>query len=507
MKYRVNGLVDNAGCDYAPVVFEHSPTYYNLFGRIDNRARMGALVTDHMMIKAGAIHEANGGFLVLQAHDLLASPLSWQTLKRTLRSAEVRIENMGEQYTPLPTSTLRPKPIPVNAKIVIVGTPDLLRLLQALDQDFRRYFKVVAHFDTVMRRSPENVARYAAFVASRSREGGLRPFHKTAVARIIDYSSRLAEHQEKLTTRFMDVDDILTEANYWAGSAESGVVMDGHVERAIEQRRYRSGMTEDRLRELIEDGTIHISTEGGSVGQVNGLAIVVLGDAVFGKPNRITARVSLGRGHLVNVERETKLSGKIHDKGFVVLTGYLRGKYGRDKPLSLNASIGFEQSYSEVDCDSASSTELYALLSAISGIPIAQGIAVTGSVDQNGNVQAIGGATQKIEGFFEICKSKGLTGRQGVVLPRDNLKHLALHDDVSGAVEAGRFHIYGVSTVDEGIEVLTGIPAGERQEDGTYLDGTVHHFVEGRLREMAQTARDFAPTGVPGQDQEPAAAQ
>ena len=507
VKYRVNILVDNTSCEYAPVVFEHNPTYYNLFGRIDYRARMGALVTDHMMVKGGAIHEANGGFLVLQAHDLLASPLSWQTLKRTLRSGEVRIENMGEQYTPLPTSTLRPQQIPVDAKIVIVGTPDILRLLQVLDQDFRRYFKVVAHFDTVMERSPENVAKYAAFVAARSREGGLKPFHKTAVARIIDYSSRLTEHQEKLTTRFMDVDDILTEAHYWASSAGSSAVMGDHVEKAIEQRRYRSGMTEDRYRELIEEGTIFIPTEGEAIGQVNGLAVLSFGEVLFGRPSRITARVSLGRGQLVNVERETKLSGKIHDKGFMVLTGYLRGKYGGDKPLSLNASIGFEQNYSEVDGDSASSTELYALFSAISGIPIAQGIAVTGSVDQNGNVQAIGGATPKIEGFFEVCKRKGLTGRQGVIVPRDNLKHLALHDDVVGAVKAGRFHIYGVATVDEGIEILTGVPAGERQEDGTYLDGTVHHLVERRLQEMAHAAREFAATGVPGQDQEPAAAR
>ena len=507
VKYRVNELISNANCGYAPVVFEHSPTYYNLFGRIDYRARMGTLVTDHMMVKGGAIHEANGGFLVVQAHDLLASPLSWQTLRRTLRSGELRVENMGEQYSPLPTSTLRPKPIPVNAKIIIAGTPDILRLLQALDEDFRRYFKVVAHFDTVMQRSLENVAKYAAFVAARSREGGLKPFHKTAVARIIDHSSRLAEHQEKLTTRYMDVVDILTEANYWAGAAGSGTVMGDHVEKAIEQRRYRSSLTEDRLRELIEDGTLHISTDGENVGQVNGLALLALGDAVFGKPSRITARVSLGRGQLVNVERETKLSGKIHDKGFLALTGYLRGKYGHDKPMSLNASIGFEQSYSEVDGDSASSTELYALLSAISRVPIAQGIAVTGSVDQNGNVQAIGGATQKVEGFFEVCKAKGLTGRQGVIVPSDNLQHLTLNDEVVAAVEEGRFHIYGVSTVDEGIEVLTGIPAGERQEDGTYFDGTVHHLVESRLQEMAQAARKFAAIGVQGQDQQHAAAQ
>ena len=503
LRYRVNNLVDNTVCDHAPVVYEQNPTYYNLFGRIDYRARMGTLVTDHTMIKAGAIHEANGGFLVLQAHELLTNPFSWQTLKRTLRTGEVRIENMGEQYSPIPTSTLRPRPVPVNIKIVIIGSPEILRLLQTLDEDFHRNFKVAAYFDTVMERTPDNIARYAAFVADRSREQNLMPFHKTALARIIDYSSRLAEHQKKLTTRLLEVVDILTEANYWASAADSQTVMGDHVEKAIEQRRYRSGLVEDRYRELIEEGTIFISTDGEAIGQVNGLAVLSFGETLFGRPSRITARVSLGRGQLVNVERETRLSGKIHDKGFMVLSGYLRGKYGGDKPLSLNASIGFEQSYSEVDGDSASSTELYALLSAISGVPIAQGIAVTGSVDQNGNVQAIGGATQKIEGFFEVCKARGLTSRQGVLVPRDNLQHLTLNDEVVAAVAEGRFHIYGVSTIDQGIEVLTGMPAGERQEDGAYLEGTIHHLVEKRLREMAQAARQFAAANTPGQDSGP----
>ncbi len=507
VRYRVNNLVDNTTCDHAPVVFEQNPTYYNLFGRIDYRARMGTLVTDHTMVKGGAIHEANGGFLVLQAHELLTNPFSWQTLKRTLRTGEVRIENMGEQYSPIPTSTLRPKPVPVNTKIVIIGTPEILRLLQTLDENFHRNFKVAAYFDTVMDRTPENIAKYAAFVADRSRDQNLMPFHKTALARIIDYSSRLAEHQNKLTTKLMEVVDILTEANYWANAANSRIVMGGHVEKAIEQRRYRSGLVEDRYRELIEEGTIFIPTDGEAIGQVNGLAVLSFGEVLFGRPSRITARVSLGRGQLVNVERETKLSGRIHDKGFMVLSGYLRGKYGGDKPLSLNASIGFEQSYSEVDGDSASSTELYALLSAISGVPIAQGIAVTGSVDQNGNVQAIGGATQKIEGFFEVCKARELTNRQGVLVPRDNLQHLTLNDEVVAAVEEGRFHVYGVSTIDEGIEVLTGLPAGERQEDGAYLEGTVHNLVEKRLREMTQAVREFAANGVPSQDQEPAGSQ
>ena len=504
VRYRVNELVDNTARDNAPIVFEQNPTYYNLFGRIDYRARMGTLITDHTMIKGGTIHQANGGFLVLQAHELLTNPFSWQTLKRTLRTGEIRIENMGEQFSPLPTSTLRPKPIPISTKIVMIGTPEILRLLQALDEDFGRYFKVIAYFDTVMERTPENVSKYAAFVSARGRDKGLLPFHRTAVARIIDYSGRLAGHQDKLTTRFMDVVDILTEADHWATSTEGGVVMGEHIEKAIEQRRYRSSLAEDRYRELIKDDTIHIPTVGEVVGQVNGLAVLTFGEVSFGRPSRITARVSLGQGQLVNVERETKLSGKIHDKGFMVLVGYLRGKYGHDKPLSLNASIGFEQSYSEVDGDSASSTELYALLSAIASIPISQGIAVTGSVDQNGNVQAIGGATQKIEGFFDVCKAKGLTGRQGVILPRDNLRNLTLNEELLAAVEAGHFHIYGVSTIDEGIEVLTGVPAGDRQEDGAYPEGTVHYLVEGRLKEMANAARQFSANSLGGQEQEAA---
>jgi len=491
VRYRVKVLVDNSGCEGAPVVFEYSPTYYNLFGRIDYVARFGTLTTDMTMIKAGAIHRANGGFLVLQARDLLTSPLSWDTLKRTLRAREVRIENIGEHYSPLPSTTSRPQPIPINTKIIVVGTPDVLRMLQAFDEDFRRYFKVIADFDALMDRTPENMTKYAAFVCARCREGDLRPFHKTAVARIIDYSSRLVEHQEKLTTRFMDIADIVTEANYWATTEGQDIVMGDNVEKAIQQRRYRSSLTEDRVREFIEDGTIQIATEGEAIGQVNGLAVISLGDHSFGKPSRITARVSLGRGQVVNVERETRLSGKLHDKGFLILSGYINGKYGRDKPLSLSASIGFEQTYSEVDGDSASSTELYALLSELSGLPLSQGIAVTGSVNQNGAVQAIGGATQKIEGFYDICKTKSLVGKQGVIIPRDNINTLVLKNEVVEEAKAGRFHVYGVSTIDEGIEILTGVPAGVMQEDGTYPEGTVHYLVEQRLEELAKKAREY----------------
>ena len=491
VRYRVNNLVDNATCEMGPVIVEQSPTYYNLFGRIDYRARAGTFNTDPTMIKAGALHRANGGFLILQARDLLTSPLSWETLKRTLRSGQVMIENIGDQYSPLPSTTLRPEPIPINLKVIVVASPEVVGAVQALDEDFQRLFKVRADFDTVMDRNPENLQKYAAFVAARCEDAGFMPFHSGAVAAIVDYSSRLVENQEKLTARFMDITDIITEANFWAQRGGDNRVMAEHVKQAIDEKRYRSSLTEDRLQELIEDGTIHISTDGAAVGQVNGLAVLAIGDYMFGKPSRITARVSVGRGQMVNVERETKLSGRIHDKGFLILTGYIQGQYGKDKPLSLAASVGFEQSYSEIDGDSASSTELYALISALSSLPISQGIAVTGSVNQAGEVQAIGVATQKIEGFFGVCKARGLDGTQGVMVPRDNLKNLVLNDEVTEAVRKGKFTIYGVSTIDEGIEVLTGVPAGEADEDGVYPDGTVHYSVEKRLRELAQSARRF----------------
>lgn len=492
-RYRVNDLVDNLNCPGAPVIFEYSPTYYNLFGRIDYKPRVGTFTTDLTMIKPGAFHRANGGYLVLQARDLLMNPMSWDTLKRTLRSEEIRIENIGDQLSPLPSVTLRPEPIPINTKIVLVGGFDIVRVLQTADEDFLRYFKVTADFDTFMERSQENMMKYAAFVAARAADKGLRPFHKSAVAKVIDYSSRLVEDQGKLTTRFMHVSDIITEADYWAGreNGSGGLVMSDHVKKAIDHREYRVSMTEDRLREMISNNTIHIATEGHKAGQVNGLAVYSIGEHTFGKPSRITARVSLGRGQVTNIERETQMSGKIHDKGFMILSGYMNGKYGRNKPLSLSASIGFEQTYSEIDGDSASSTELYALLSEISEQPINQGIAVTGSVNQAGEVQAIGGATYKIEGYFDICVAKGLTGDQGVMIPKDNVKHLVLKDEVVESVRRGDFHIYAVESIDEGLEVLTGLSAGQVDGDGKYPEGSMHFLVEAALDEMAQTARNF----------------
>lgn len=492
MRYQVNAIVNNEQLSGAPVIVENSPTYYNLFGRVEYRAQLGAMVTDHTQIRSGAIHRANGGFLVVQALDLLTSFMAWDALKRTLRSREARIENLGEQFVAVPSASLAPEPIPVDVKVVLVGNPTIYHLLFSVDEDFRKLFKVKSDFGLDMDRTPENERQYAAFVSNRSRDLGLRPFHKTAVAELVEYGSRLVEHQNKLSTRFIDVADLLVEADYWAAHDESQVVMGVHVQRAIEEKVYRSNLIEERIQELIDDGTLLIDTAGARVGQVNGISVYDLGDYRFGRPSRITARVSLGRGSVVNIEREIQMSGKIHSKGFAILNGYLHGKYGADRLLAFSASIGFEQVYDEVEGDSASAAELYALLSALSGVPLKQGLAVTGSVNQLGQVQAVGGVAEKIEGFYAVCKARGLTGEEGVILPRDNVKHLMLKPEIVGAVREGRFNVWGVSTVEEGMEILTGMPMGEPGPDGAYPEGTINALLIARLDELATKAREQA---------------
>jgi len=487
-RYKVNVIVSSEGTDGAPVVFENNPTYYNLFGRVDYRAQLGAMTTDHMMIKAGALHRANGGYLVLQALDVLTNPLVWETLKRTIRSREVRIENLGEQYSAIPVATLNPQPIPLKVKLVLVGSSTIYHLLFQADQDFRKLFRVKADFSVDMDRSPDCVGLYAGFISSCAREQRLRPFHKTAVARIVEHGSRLVDHQGRLSTRFIEISDLLTEADFWAEKEPSDLVYDRHIDQAIEHKVYRSNLIEERLQRLIEDGTIFIETRDAAVGQVNGIAVYDLGDYRFGRPSRITASVSLGRGQVVSIEREIQMSGKLHSKGFAIINGYLHGKYGQERPLALTASIGFEQTYDEVDGDSASSAELYALLSALAGAPVRQGIAVTGSVDQRGDVQPIGGVNEKIEGFFAVCKTRGLSGDQGVIIPRANVQHLMLRKDVVDAVRDGRFHVWAVDTVDEGIEVLTGVPAGEPDSRGRYPSGTINRRVTDVLAKMARRA-------------------
>lgn len=485
-RYKVNAIVSQEETQGAPVVIENNPTYYNLFGRVDYRSQMGAVTTDHTMIKAGAIHRANGGYLVLQALDVLTAPLVWETLKRTIRSREARIENLGEQYSAIPVATLNPQPIPLDVKVVLVGNPSTYHLLHRADEDFRKLFRVKADFTVDMERSPDCVGLYAGFVSGRAREDGLRHFHKGALARVVEYGSRLVEHQGKLSTRFIEIADLLTEADFWAAKDGSEFVLAQHVDRAIDEKVFRSNLIEERVHELIEDGTILIDAQGEVIGQVNGISVYELGDYRFGRPSRITARISLGRGQVVNIEREIRMSGRIHSKGFVILNGYLHGRYAQERPLALAATIGFEQTYDEVDGDSAASAELYALLSALAEAPIRQGIAVTGSVNQWGEIQVVGAVYAKIEGFFAVCKAKGLTGEQGVIIPRENVKHLMLRREVLDAVGEGRFHVWAVSSVDEGIEILTGLPAGEPDKRGRYPAGTINRRVTDKLARMAR---------------------
>jgi lon-related putative ATP-dependent protease len=490
-RYKVNVVVERKDQSGAPVIVENNPTYYNLVGKMEYRARLGFMTTDHNMIRAGAVQRANGGYLVLQALDVLVSPFAWDALKRTLRAREVRIENIGEQYGIIPTATLRPEPIPIDVKVILIGSPYIYYLLHALDEDFRKLFKVKADFDIEMDRTDRHIAQYAAFIAARVKNRELRDFHKTAIARIIEYGSRLIEDKQKLSTRFIDIADVASEANYWANRAGSDLVTAEHVETALEQKEYRSRMIEDKVQRMIEEGTIMIDTEGAVVGQTNALSIYEMGDYVFGRPSRITARVAFGRGGIMDIQRETEMSGRIHNKGVMILSGYLAGKYAAEKPLVGSITLAFEQLYEELEGDSASSTELYTILSALANLPIKQGIAVTGSVNQKGEIQPIGGANRKIEGFYEVCKARGLTGDQGVMIPIQNVKHLMLKKEVAQAVSEGKFHIWPITNVDEGIEILTGIAAGEQSEDRTYPEGTVHYLVDQRLDNFAEKLKEF----------------
>jgi predicted ATP-dependent protease len=487
-RYKVNVIVTHGADDHAPVVFEDNPSYYHLFGRIDYRSTFGSMVTDHTMIKPGALHRANGGFLMINAFDVLTQPLAWETLKRSLRTRTVRLENLGEQLSIIPTATLTPEPIPLNVKVAMIGTPRIFQILSAADEDFRKLFKARADFTTDVARTNQNMQMYTRFIAKQCIERGMRPFDPGAVAKVIEFSSRLVSDQRKLSLNFMEIVDVLVEADYWACEAESATVTAKHVEEAIEKRIYRSNLIEERVHEFLTSDIVKVDTDGAVVGQVNGLSVYDIGDYSFGRPSRITARVSLGRGQVVNIEREVNRSGPSHSKGFLILQGYINGKFAHRQPLSFAATIAFEQVYNEVEGDSASSTELYALLSAITDVPLCQGIAVTGSVNQLGQVQAIGGVNEKIEGFYAVCKARGLNGEQGVMIPKDNMRNLMLKPEVTQAVRDGKFHIWAVSNIDQGIELLTGIPAGKLRKDDTYPEGTIFRKVTDALEAMTRRA-------------------
>ncbi len=489
-RYEVNVIVDNSDLKGAPCVFEHNPTYYNLFGRIEHKFQYGIAVTDFSMIKAGSLHKANGGYIVIHALDLLRNLFSYDALKRAIRNKEIKIEDIWEQYRLISTTTLKPEAIPLNVKVILIGHPYLYYILYNYDEEFKELFKVKADFDSRMDKNEETIKKYAMFVASRCKAEGLLPFDRTGVARVVEYGSRLAGHQERLSALFGHIADLLREASFWAKKAGSSVVKAEHVEKAIEERRFRHNRIEERLREAVLEDTIIVETSGRKVGQVNGLAVIDLGDYSFGKPSRITARTYTGKAGVVNIERETKMSGRIHEKAILILTNYLGSRYAIKKPISLSASITFEQLYDMVEGDSATCAEFYALISSISGIPLKQSIAVTGSMDQNGEVQPIGGVNEKIEGFFDVCKERGLDGSHGVIIPKRNLKHLMLRSDVVKAVREGRFFIYPIERVEEGLEILTDMPAGELLPDGTYPEGTVNYFVMKRLTEISEALKE-----------------
>jgi len=490
-RYQVNVLVDHSESEGAPVVYEEHPTYQNLIGRVEHIAQMGALVTDFNLIKPGALHQANGGYLILDARELLLQPYAWDGLKRALRSGEMRIESLGQVLSLVSTVSLEPQPIPLEVKVVLIGERLLYYLLYEFDPDFGELFKVEADFSEEMARTPESNQLYARLIGTMARREGLRPFDRGAVARVIEHSARTAGDAEKLSVHLLSTADLLREADYWAGVTGNGVVSAADVQRAIDAQIRRADRLRERLQEEIKRGTILIDTTGERVGQVNGISVVALGNFAFGRPNRITARVRLGKGEVVDIEREVELGGPIHSKGVLILSGLLGARYATEHPLSLSASLVFEQSYGGVEGDSASLAELCALLSALAGVPAKQSLAVTGSVNQYGEVQAIGSVNEKVEGFFDVCQARGLTDEQGVIVPAANVQHLMLRQDVVEAVAAGQFHVHPVQTVDQGIELLTGILAGERDEEGNFPEGSVNQRAEARLIELAEKQRAF----------------
>jgi lon-related putative ATP-dependent protease len=490
-KYEVNVLIDNSHLKGAPVIIETNPTFNNLVGRLEKEAYFGAVSGDFTMIRAGSLHKANGGYLVLRIDDVLRNLLSWDILKRSLREQKIIIEDLAERFGFLSMKSILPEPIPLNIKLILVGENLYYHLLYTLDREFAELFKVKADFDSRMDLNKENLKQYTSTLCAVCGKEKLRHLDKKAVAKIIEHSSRLAEDQRKLSTRFAEIADIIREANYWAGEEGAKLIGSQHVTKAIEQKVYRSNLIYERIREMIERDVLKIETKGEAVGQVNGLSVIAFGDLYFGRPNRITASIAAGREGVVDIEREAKLGGPIHTKGVLILGGVLAERYATTTPLSLSARLVFEQSYEEVEGDSASTTELYALLSALANAPVKQGIAVTGSINQKGEVQAIGGVNQKIEGFYDVCKAKGLTGDQGVIIPESNVQNLMLREDVVEAIKEGKFAVYSVKNVDEGIEILTGIKAGERLKNGKFQKGSINAMVQDRLEQLAKGLKEF----------------
>lgn len=499
-RFMVNVVVAHDGAaPGAPVCEELNPTYANLVGRIEHKAHMGALLTDFLLVQPGALHRANGGYLLLDARKLVTSPFAYEALKRALKAGVIRIEQPSELAGVLATETLQPEPIPLDVKVILFGDREIGMLLAALDPEFARLFKVQADFDDSIERSPSCDRAFAALIASIVGRHALKPVTAAGVARLIEQAARLADDRDKVSLEVGRIADLVREADYWAHKAERDVIDAADVERTIAAVRQRADRLRERSHETISRGIVLIDTEGGRVGQVNGLSVIQIGDTAFGRPVRISARVRFGAGRVTDIEREAKLGGPLHTKGVMILWGYLAGRYALDHPLALAASLVFEQSYGGVEGDSASSAELYALLSALAEVPVNQGLAVTGSVNQWGEVQAIGGVNEKIEGFFDVCKARGLTGNQGVLVPAANVQHLMLREDVVAAVREGQFSVYPVATIDEGIALLTGMPAGSPEPDGGFAPGTLNRLVEDKLELYARRARREWPAPGTGE--------
>jgi len=491
-RYEVNLLVERGEEPGVPVLYEDNPTYQNLVGGLEHVAMMGALITDFTLIKAGALHRANGGYLLLDAHKVLTQPFAWEALKRALRSKELRIESVERLLSLVSTVSLEPEPIPLDVKVIILGDRMLYYLLCEYDPEFADLFKVAADFEETLERSQTNQKLFAQLIATMGRKNQLIPFNRYAVARIIEHGSRISGDTEKLSTHLRGIADLLHESDYYARSMSAQAVDAEHVQQAIDAQERRADRLKERMQEAIRRGSILITTEDAMVGLVNGLSIIELGGYAFGIPHRITARVRLGEGEVIDIEREVELGGPLHSKGVLILSGFLGQRYAADLPLSLAASLVFEQSYGQVEGDSASSAELYALLSALSGAPIKQSFAVTGSVNQQGEVQAIGGVNEKIEGFFAVCAQRGLNGQQGVLIPAANVQNLMLRREVVEAAEQGLFHVFPISTIDEGITLLTSIDAGEPDEQGIYSETSINGRVQARLKKWAQQRQAFA---------------
>ncbi|MBW7881098.1 MAG: AAA family ATPase [Caldilineaceae bacterium] len=507
-RYQVNLLIDSADITGAPVIYESNPIYLNLTGRVEQMAQMGALVTDFMLIKPGTLHRANGGYLILDALKVLVNPYAWEGLKRALQFGEIRIESAVQMLSLTSTISLEPEPIPLDIKVVLLGDRMLYYLLSNADPDFNELFKVAADFANEIERTEETQEMYAQLIATIVRKEKLRHLDRQAVAAVIDHAARLVSDSERLTAQIQAIVDLLGEANYWAEETGADLIRAEHIQQAIDAQIFRLDRVARLIQEQVLRNTVHIDTRGEVIGQINGLSVLQLGNYPSGQASRITASVRMGRGDVVNIEREVNMSGPIHSKGVLILASFLNARYAIDRPLALSASLVFEQSYGGVDGDSASSAELYVLFSAIGRIPIKQSLAVTGSVDQHGRVQAIGGVNEKIEGFFDLCKARGLTGDQGVIIPATNVKNLMLRQDVVDAVAEGKFHIYPVEHVDQGIEILTGIPAGERNRRGLYPRTSVNRMVEDRLADIMkkrqkydeQTRRSRRGSGLGGKE-------